>query len=144
MIMEPMKNYQVGSKRDWVEQAKRLMERVGLRASQLDMFPHKFSGGQRQRVCIARALALNPDLLLLDEPVSALDVSIQAQVLNLLMELQEEFELTFLFISHDLALVKYISNRIAIMYEGKIVEMGLSNDIFKNPSHPYTKKLLFS
>ena len=119
-----------------------LLETVGLNEYQADRFPHEFSGGQRQRIGIARALAVNPKLIICDEAVSALDVSIQAQVLNLLEELQEEFKLTYLFISHDLGVVRHISDRVIVMYLGKIVEIGDRISIFENPKHPYTKALL--
>ena len=130
----------VGSELD--DRVESLLERVGLRAEARNRFPHEFSGGQRQRIGIARALALKPKFIVCDEAVSALDVSIQAQVINLLKDLQEEFGLSYLFIAHDLSVVRYISDKIAVMYLGRIVEMGTTDEIFENPSHPYTKALL--
>ena len=120
------------------------IKKVGLDKSALNLYPHEFSGGQRQRIAIARSLILNPEFIIADEPVSALDVSIQAQIINLLKQLKEDFNLTFLFISHDLSVIKYISDRIAIMYLGEVVEIGRTEEIFKNPKHPYTKALLSS
>ncbi len=131
-----------GNERD--EKVKWLLEMVGLKASQVNRYPHEFSGGQRQRICIARAIALEPELIICDEPVSALDVSIQAQILNLLKDLQERLNLTYIFISHDLSVVQYFCNRIAVMYLGKIVEIGTREEIFNHPKHPYTQALLGS
>lgn len=120
------------------------IKKVGLDKSALNLYSHEFSGGQRQRIAIARSLILNPEFIIADEPVSALDVSIQAQIINLLKQLKEDFNLTFLFISHDLSVIKYLSDRIAIMYLGEVVEIGKTEEIFKNPKHPYTKALLSS
>lgn len=128
-----------------VQRRERVVEtikQVGLDESVLSLYPHEFSGGQRQRIAIARSLILKPKFILADEPVSALDVSIQAQIINLLNELKEKFNLTFLFISHDLSVIRYLSDRVAIMYLGEIVELGTSDEIFNNPKHPYTQALL--
>ena len=130
------------SKQEKQAHVAKLMELVGLDPSYVDRFPHEFSGGQRQRVAIARALATNPKLVMLDEAVSALDVSVRAQILNLLDDLQKEMNLTYAFISHDLSVIEHICDRVIIMYLGKIVEVGKKNDIFNNPAHPYTKALL--
>ena len=119
-----------------------LLDMVGLSKEQANRFPHEFSGGQRQRIGIARALAVNPDVIICDEPISALDVSIQAQVVNLMSRLQKELGLTYLFIAHDLAMVKYISHRVAVMYKGSIMELAKAEDLYNNPMHPYTKTLL--
>ena len=142
IVGEPLSIHQIVAGTEKRDRVAALFERVGLRPDQMRSFPHEFSGGQRQRIGIARALALSPSLIVGDEPVSALDVSIQAQVINLLTDLQEEFNLSYLFISHDLAVVEHISHRIAVMYLGRIVEMTEKRNLFANASHPYTEALL--
>ena len=142
IISTPLQQRGIRNPYELEEKTIDLMQRVGLRMGQIDRYPHQFSGGQRQRIGIARALAMQPQFIVADEPVSSLDVSIQAQVINLLEELQEEFHLTYLFISHDLSVVNYISDRVAVMYLGHIVEEGKTDDLFANPLHPYTQALL--
>ncbi|MFX3632538.1 MAG: ABC transporter ATP-binding protein [Candidatus Pristimantibacillus sp.] len=142
LIAEPLKVHRIVPAQDVSKEVDRLLDIVGLTTSSRNRYPHEFSGGQRQRIGIARALSLRPKLIVCDEPVSALDVSIQAQVLNLLKDLQKEMNLTYLFIAHGLGAVRYISDRIAVMYLGKIVEIGPTRELFNNPKHPYTKALL--
>ncbi len=142
IVEEPLVIHGVGSRAGRAGRAAELLTLVGLDASQLDRYPHEFSGGQRQRIGLARALALNPSFLVLDEPVSALDVSVQAQVVNLLLDLQQRLDLTYLFIAHDLRLVEHICDRVAVMYLGRIVEMGPTASLFRTPQHPYTQALL--
>lgn len=142
-LLEPMKIHSIGtSRQDRIDLAADLLRRVGLAPEHLQRYPHEFSGGQRQRICIARALTVNPEFIICDECVSALDVSIQAQILNLLLDLQDQFNLTYVFISHDLSVVKFISDEVAVMYKGEIVEKNYSDDLYKNPQHSYTQKLL--
>jgi peptide/nickel transport system ATP-binding protein len=142
MVGEPLRVHGVASGREVGSRVHELLELVGLPADAADRYPHEFSGGQRQRIGVARALALNPEFVVCDEPVSALDVSIQAQIVNLLEELQQQLGLTYLFIAHDLAVVRHISTRIAVMYLGKIVEVAPADDLYENPLHPYTITLL--
>jgi peptide/nickel transport system ATP-binding protein len=142
LVSEPMLIHGIGSAQERRDHVASLFERVGLSADQMDFYPHEFSGGQRQRICIARALALKPKLIIADESVSALDVSVQARVLELLKELQDEFGIAYLFISHDMAVVENISDRVAVMYLGQILEMGTRDQVFSNPSHPYTRRLI--
>ncbi|MBU9579162.1 dipeptide ABC transporter ATP-binding protein [Ralstonia mannitolilytica] len=141
-IMEPLLVHKVASGKEAQQRVEWLLDKVGLQAAHASRYPHEFSGGQRQRICIARALALNPKVVIADESVSALDVSIQAQIVNLMLDLQKEFGVAFLFISHDMAVVERISHRVAVMYLGQIVEIGPRRAIFENPQHPYTKKLM--
>jgi peptide/nickel transport system ATP-binding protein len=142
-ILEPMAIHEIGANtKERKQMAEELMNKVGLQPNHLIRYPHEFSGGQRQRICIARALAVKPEFIICDESVSALDVSIQAQILNLLLDLQEEFGLTYVFISHDLAVVKFIADEVAVMYGGKIVEYDSAVNIYKKPQDSYTKKLL--
>jgi len=142
IIGEPLENYDMAAGAEKERQVEALLEKVGLRKDAAQRFPFEFSGGQRQRLGIARALALNPRLIVADEPVSALDVSVQAQVLNLLMDLQDEFGLAYLFVSHDLAVVEHIGHRIAVMYLGRIVELAPKDRIFAQPQHPYSEALM--
>ncbi|MBN1983794.1 MAG: dipeptide ABC transporter ATP-binding protein [Chitinivibrionales bacterium] len=142
IIREPLAVHGIGTEKEKGERVKELMQTVGLDPRYLDRYPHEFSGGQRQRISIARSLALKPKIMIADEPVSSLDVSIQAQILNLLKELQDKFRLTYLFISHNLAVVEHLCDNIMVMYLGSIVEMASRNDLFSNPRHPYTQALI--
>ncbi len=142
IVSEPLENFKRGNQQEVKDEVANLLEIVGLNPFYVNRFPHEFSGGQRQRIGIARALALHPSLVVADEPVSALDVSIQAQVLNLLQELQGKFGLTYLFVAHNLSVVKHISDRVAVMYLGRVVELAVSEDLYEMPLHPYTQALL--
>jgi peptide/nickel transport system ATP-binding protein len=142
LISEPMEINKVASGQELKDRVAELLRVVGMRPEYMSRYPHAFSGGQRQRIGIARALALNPKMIICDEPVSALDVSIQAQVLNLLEDLQQDFKLTYLFISHDLSVVEHISDRVAVMYVGRLVELASTEELYYNPKHPYTEALM--
>ena len=141
-LAEPMRVHKICAEKDIQRRVAQLIRDVGLNPNVANRYPHEFSGGQRQRICIARALASNPEFIVCDEPISALDVSIQAQIINLLMDIQEKYNLTYLFIAHDLAVVRHISDRVAVMYLGKIMEIASKDDLFGRPLHPYTKALL--
>lgn len=142
IISEPMEVHGIGTRRERQERVRELLKVVGLNPYFINRYPHEFSGGQRQRIGIARALALEPEFIVCDEPISALDVSIQAQVVNLLQELQEEMGLTYLFIAHDLSMVRHISDRVAVMYLGKLMELAPRDELYENPLHPYTQSLM--
>src|SRR5438445_4716304 len=142
LIAEPMHIYKVASNAEIRDRTVELLRVVGLRPEYIDRYPHEFSGGQRQRIAVARALSINPELVIADEPVSALDVSIRAQVLNLLQRLQQQFNLTYLFVSHDLSVVRHVADRIAVMYLGRIVELADRDELYAAPKHPYTQALL--
>src|SRR5258707_1866145 len=142
LISEPMHIYNTGTKSEIRDKTAELLSVVGLRAEYIDRYPHEFSGGQRQRIAVARALSINPDFIVADEPVSALDVSVRAQVLNLLQRLQRQFNLTYLFVSHDLSVVRHVADRIAVMYLGRIVELADRDELYAAPQHPYTQALL--
>jgi peptide/nickel transport system ATP-binding protein len=145
ILLEPMRIHAIGADdRERIEMAYQLLRRVGLSEASFHKYPHEFSGGQRQRIAIARCLTMKPDVLICDESVSALDVSVQAQVLNLLQDLQDEYHLSYIFISHDLAVVKYISDRVMVMNEGELVEVADSDEIYRNPQQEYTRRLLAS
>ena len=139
IIGEAVREHGLVRKEEFDDYIDQVMDNCGLQPFHKDRYPHEFSGGQRQRICIARALALNPEFIVCDEPVSALDVSIQAQIINLLKDLQKKYNLTYLFISHDLSVVEYISDTVGVMYLGNLVEYGATEDIFRNPLHPYTQ-----
>jgi len=141
-LAEPIRVHKLLSEKEIPSRIAQLLDNVGLNFGFANRYPHEFSGGQRQRICIARALASNPEFIVCDEPISALDVSIQAQIINLMMDLQEKYKLTHLFIAHDLAVVRHISDRVAVMYLGKIMEIASKTELFSNPKHPYTKALL--
>jgi oligopeptide/dipeptide ABC transporter ATP-binding protein len=142
IVTEPLAIHGIGTQDERIARARELMKKVGLSEDDLNKYPHQFSGGQRQRIGITRALSISPEFIICDEPVSALDVSVQAQILNLLLDLQDEFQLSYLFIAHDLGVVKYISDRVMVMYLGKIFEIASSQEIYENPRHPYTEALL--
>ena len=144
IVEEGLIVHRIGNRHQRLERVRQTLEEVGLDPTYVNRYPHEFSGGQRQRVCVARALALNPSFMVLDEPISALDVSIQSQIINLLVKLREDYQLTYLFISHDLSVVHYISDQVAVMYLGELVETAPSEELYDSPLHPYTKALLSS
>jgi peptide/nickel transport system ATP-binding protein/oligopeptide transport system ATP-binding protein len=146
IILEPLLTFpkKVRDEKGSKENLVKLIKSVGLQEQHLDRYPHEFSGGQRQRIAVARAIITDPEVLILDEPTSALDVSVQAQILNLLKDIQKERNMTYLFISHNMAVVRYISNRVGVLYKGEFVEMGDSSEVFNAPKHNYTKKLISS